>query len=86
MNLKRVYVNDAVIGEAQTWADVDRLLQEKDVWFDGQRRAAEGPTAFYLNGIVVETSRSHEVSTPTTTPDPGRSPRSAAGPVLRNRG
>ena len=60
MNSKKVYVNDAMIGLAQTWADVDRLLRQKDVRFDGAPRVAEGPTAFYLNGVVAETSGSHE--------------------------
>ncbi len=45
MNSKQVYVNGAVIGEAHTWADIDRLLREKDVRFEGGPRAAEGPTA-----------------------------------------
>lgn len=60
MNSKQVYVNDAVIGEAQTWADVDALLREKNVRFEAEPRATEGPTAFYLNGILAETSDSHE--------------------------
>ncbi len=56
MNSKQVCVNSAVIGEAHTWADVDRLLREKDVRFESELRAAEGPTAFYLNGIIADTA------------------------------
>jgi hypothetical protein len=67
VNSKQVFVNDAMIGEAQTWADVDRLLRENDLRFDGEPRAAEGPTAFYLNGIVAVGP--HEGSTPRTTSD-----------------
>ncbi len=67
MNSKQVYVNGAIIGEAQTWADVDRLLREKNVRFDGKPRATEGPTAFYLNDILADTSASHETLAPTTT-------------------
>ena len=51
--VKQVYVNDAVIGEAQTWPDVDKLLREKNVHFEGERRAVEGPTAFFLHGTLA---------------------------------
>ena len=53
MRMKQVYVNDAIIGEAQTWADVDRLLREKDVQFEVKPRAVEGPAAFNLHGTLV---------------------------------
>jgi len=50
MRIKQVYVNDAAIGEAQTWPDVEKLLREKNVQFEGQPRAVEGPAAFFLHG------------------------------------
>ena len=53
MRVKKVYVNDVTIGEAQTWPDVDRLLREKDVQFEVKPRAVEGPDAFILHGTLV---------------------------------
>lgn len=53
MQVKQVYVNDLIMGEAQTWADVYRLLGKKGVRFEGKPGAAEGPTAFFLYGAVV---------------------------------
>ncbi len=57
MQVKKVYVNDVLIGQASTWAEVHRLLGLQGVHFIGKPGAAEGPTAFYLSGVV---SRSHE--------------------------
>ncbi len=54
MPLKKVYVNDVLIGQASTWAEVHRLLGAKGVHFMGKPGAAEGPTAFYLSGAVVQ--------------------------------
>jgi hypothetical protein len=53
MQIKQVYVNDAVIGEAQTWRDVEKLLREKNVQFEGKPRAVEGPAAFFLHGTLA---------------------------------
>jgi hypothetical protein len=53
MRVKQVYVNDAIIGEAQTWPDVDRLLLEKDVQFEVKPHAVEGPDAFILHGTPM---------------------------------
>ena len=57
MLVKKVYVNDVLVGEASTWAEVYRLLGVQGVHFMGKPGAAEGPSAFYLSGSV---SRSHE--------------------------
>ena len=59
MLTKKVYVNDVLIGEAATWAEVYRLLGVQGVHFMGKPGAAEGPSAFYLSGTV---SRSQEKS------------------------
>jgi hypothetical protein len=53
MRVKQVYVNDAVIGEAQTWPDVEKLLREKNVQFEGKPRSVEGPAAFFLHGTFA---------------------------------
>jgi hypothetical protein len=55
MQIKQVYVNDAVIGEAQTWPDVENLLREKNVLFEGKPSAVEGPAAFFLQGTLAIT-------------------------------
>ena len=52
MKTKDVYVNDALIGEAATWAAVYLLLTEKGIGFIGAPNAIEGPTAFFLRGDV----------------------------------
>ena len=57
MQVKKVYVNDVLIGQAATWTEVHRLLGIQGVHFMGKPGAAEGPGAFYLNGAV---SRSRE--------------------------
>ena len=53
MLMKQVYVNDAVIGDAQTWPDVEKLLREKNVQFESKPRAVEGPAAFFLHGTLA---------------------------------
>jgi len=50
---KTVYLNDAPIGHASSWAEVYELLQEKRVHFIGEPGAAEGPTAFYLQAQLA---------------------------------
>ena len=57
MQIKQVYVNDAVIGEAQTWPDVENLLREKNVQFEGKPSAVEGPAAFFLQGTLAITEQ-----------------------------
>ncbi|MGH7123201.1 MAG: hypothetical protein ACREFI_02430 [Stellaceae bacterium] len=52
MVTKKVYVNDVLVGEASTWAEVHRLLGLQGVHFMGKPGAAEGPGAFYLSGSV----------------------------------
>jgi hypothetical protein len=53
MQIKKVFVNDALVGEASTWSEVYRLLRAKGVRFIGGAGVAEGPTAFFLNGAVA---------------------------------
>src|SRR5260370_36092803 len=53
MLVKKVYVNDMLIGEASTWAEVYRLLGGEGVSFMGKPGAGEGPTAFYLSGAIA---------------------------------
>jgi len=53
MPVKKVYVNDVLIGQASTWAEVYRLLGVQGVHFMGKPGAAEGPSAFYLSGAVA---------------------------------
>jgi hypothetical protein len=48
--LKKVYLNDAMIGEASSWTEVHELLKAKRVVFAGKPSTAEGPTCFYVNG------------------------------------
>ena len=80
MRVKQVYVNDAIVGEAQTWADVDGLLREKGVQFEGKPRAVEGPDAFVLHGTVV-VAKPSEVKGPVRAvnpAEPAMSERAAA--------
>jgi hypothetical protein len=53
MPVKKVYVNDVVIGEASTWTQVYALLKTKNIQFIGKPGAAEGPTAFYVSGALL---------------------------------
>ena len=55
--LKRVYLNDAMIGEASSWTEVHELLKAKRVVFAGKPGTAEGPTCFYVNGSFGATDR-----------------------------
>ena len=63
---KKVYVNDQVIGEAQTWKEVDALLESKGIRFLDKPGVAEGPTALYISAAYArrDASRSlkaHEI-------------------------
>jgi len=51
---KKVYVNDRVIGEAQTWNEVDALLESKSIRFLNKSGVAEGPTAFYISAAYAQ--------------------------------
>jgi hypothetical protein len=53
MRVKKVYVNDVLIGEASTWTEVYKLLKTKNVQFIGKPGAAEGPSAFFLSGAAI---------------------------------
>ncbi len=55
---KKVYVNDALIGEASSWAEVQKLLKTKRIVFAGKPGMAEGPTGFYINGTFIVTNLS----------------------------
>jgi hypothetical protein len=57
--IKKVYVNDVLVGEASTWAEVYRLLGLQGVHFMGKPGAAEGPSAFYLSGSVSRAQEKH---------------------------
>jgi hypothetical protein len=79
MQIKQVYVNDAVIGDAQTWPDVERLLLEKNVQFESKPSAVEGPTAFFLQGILAITEPRERKAAEVAKPDePPMSERAAA--------
>jgi hypothetical protein len=56
MPVKKVYVNDVLIGEASTWTEVYKLLKVQHVDFIGKPGAAEGPGAFFLSGAVITES------------------------------
>ena len=53
MRIKKVYVNDVLIGEASTWTQVYALLKAKNIRLIGNPGAAEGPGAFFLSGAVL---------------------------------
>ena len=50
---KNVYVNDVLIGQASTWAEVNALLRAKKIVFVGRPGSAEGPTAFFIFGASL---------------------------------
>jgi hypothetical protein len=54
MRLKIVYVNDAPIGKAATWAQANALLAIKGVHFAETPKRAEGPKGFYLHGPLLD--------------------------------
>jgi hypothetical protein len=54
MLVKKVYVNDVLIGQASTWAEVYQLLGVEGVRFMGKPGAAEGPSAFYVSGALAQ--------------------------------
>jgi hypothetical protein len=79
MLIKQVYVNDAVIGEAQTWPDVENLLREKNVQFEGKPSAVEGPAAFFLQGTLAITEQRERNKAAQVEPgEPAMSERAAA--------
>jgi len=53
MQKKKVYVNDQLIGEARTWAEVHALVRTKGLLFLNEPGAAEGPSGFYISGTLV---------------------------------
>jgi len=54
MQKKKVYVNDQLIGEAQTWGEVHALIEAQRLLFLGTAGAAEGPSGFYVSGTLVQ--------------------------------
>jgi len=50
---KKVYLNDIMIGEAHTWAEVRELLRAIGVVFKDPPGMAEGPTGFYVSGSLA---------------------------------
>jgi len=51
--MKRVYVNDQLIGEARTWGEVHALIKTQGLLFLDNPGAAEGPSGFYISGKLV---------------------------------
>ncbi len=49
---KTVYVNDQLIGEASTWAEVYALIRARGIVFLARPGAAEGPSGFYISGAL----------------------------------
>ena len=47
---KSVYVNDRLVGEASSWAEVHTLIRIRGLSFISEPVAAEGPLAFYVSG------------------------------------
>jgi hypothetical protein len=47
---KSVYVNDRLVGEASSWAEVRTLIEICGLSFINKPGAAEGPLAFYISG------------------------------------
>ncbi len=52
MRRKAVYVNDRLIGEAWTWAEVYALIRAGGIVFLDRPGAAEGPSGFYISGTL----------------------------------
>jgi len=50
---KRVYLDDALIGEATAWAEMRELLKAMDAALTGSPGMSEGPTGFYVSGSVA---------------------------------
>jgi hypothetical protein len=46
---KSVYVNDRLVGEASSWAEVHTLIRTRGLAFISEPAAAEGPLAFYIS-------------------------------------
>jgi hypothetical protein len=47
---KMVHLNDAVIGEVRSWAEVHKLLKAKRIALAGKPNMVEGPTGFHIKG------------------------------------
>lgn len=62
MRAKSVFVNDRLVGEAETWASVYKLLAKKGLALLGTPRTTEGPFAFYLHGEVANVVQSESVT------------------------
>jgi hypothetical protein len=45
---KKVYVNDRLIGEASSWAEIHELFRTRGLSFLSMPDAAEGPLAFFI--------------------------------------
>ena len=52
MQVKHIYLNDTLVGQASTWAEVNALLRAKGVRFLEKPAAAEGPTGFYMQAVL----------------------------------
>ena len=50
---KKVYLNDILIGEASSWAEVRELLKAMRVGFAGSPGMAEGPSGFFVSSSVA---------------------------------
>ena len=57
MQRKKVFIDDCLIGEAATWAEVYTLMKSRRIFFINRPRGAEGPSGFYVTGTPVERSR-----------------------------
>ena len=57
MQRKKVYLNDILIGEATSWAEVRELLKAMGVAFTGSPGMAEGQTGFYVSGSIAADDR-----------------------------
>ena len=53
MRVKKVYLNDILVGEAASWAEVRELLKAMGIAFVDKPGMAEGPTGFYVSGTVT---------------------------------
>ena len=56
MQRKNVYIDDCLIGEAETWREAHTLVRACGIVFINEPRGAEGPSGFYLAGTRLERS------------------------------
>ena len=54
MQRKKVFIDDCLIGEAATWAEVHTLMKSHRIFFINRPRGAEKPSGFYVTGTPVE--------------------------------